>query len=267
MIRPTGAPVAIARRSTALLVLLALALVLGAAPAAAVSVDRIVLGLRADPLFVSPASQIAPDRMLATSSLRASTTPVYAVVVSETEVAAEEFGIDGITLRLVEALAGPDAVVLVVTDEGGLQAGGGELTGQTPTVALEQVIATRLDEPFTTETLTDAITDFVVEVGKASPVEPVAGAASTTRRTIGLVGLVAVAVLGVGSLLYSRWRRGRLPFEDDDVDEHLDDEYDDQGDDDEHDDDDEYDEDDDDGAESRSGWRGTPTAERGTTRP
>lgn len=264
MTRPARAPVAIARRSTGVLVLLALALVLGATPAAAVSVDQVVLGLRADPLFVSPASHIVPDRMLATSSLRASRTPVYAVVVSETEVAAEEFGIDGITLRIVEALAGPDAVVLVVTDEGGLQSGGGEFTGQTPTVALEQVIATRLDEPFTTETLTDAITDFVVEVGKASPVEPVPVATSTTRRTIGLVGLGAVAVLGVGSLLHSRRRRGRLPLEDDDVhDDDLDDEHDDQ----EYDDDEYDDDDDDDGAEARSGWRGTPTADRGTTHP
>lgn len=247
---------AIARRSTALLVLLGLALVLGATPAAALSVDRVVLGLRADPLFVSPASRIVPDRMLATTALRASTTPVYAVVVSESEVAADEFGIDGITLRVVEALAGPDAVVLVVTDEGGLQAGGGEFTGQTPTVALEQVISTRLDEPFTTETLTDAITDFVVEVGKASPDEPAPRAASTMRRTIGLVGLLAVAVLGVGSLLYSRWRRGRTPLEDD-VDDDLADEY-----------DDEYDDDsDDDGGEGRSGWRGTPAADRGTGQP
>lgn len=251
----------IARRSTVLLLLLSVALLLSPTPASAVSVDQVVLGLRADPLYVSPASRIVPDRMLATAGLRAATTPVYAVMVSESEVASDEFGIDGLTLRIVEALAGPNAVVLVVTDEGGLQAGGGELTGQTPMVALERVISTRLDEPFTTETLTDAITDFVLEVAKAAPGEPVPGTASTTRRTIGLVGLLVVAVLGVGSWLYGRSRRGMLPIEGDELDgDDL------EGDDlDGAEDDDELDDDDDDGAESRSGWRGTHTADRGAT--
>ncbi len=244
----------VVRRSTSLLLLLISAALLGSAtPAGAVSVDEVLMGLRQDPLYVSRASSINPDRMLTTTSLRGSATPVYAVVVSEAEVASEELGIDGFTLRIVEGLAGPDAVVLVVTDQGGLQAGGGELTGRTPALALERVISSRLDEPFTTETLTDAITDFVREAAAAPAAEPVSSAPSTTRRTIGLLGLLAVVVIGIGGWLSGRFRRGMLEAED---------ERDEPGP-----SPDPSDEDEDDDAASGSGWRGTPASDGGTTRP
>lgn len=245
---------------TTTLVLLLGSLVGVAAPAGAVSVEDTVTGLRRDPLYVSPASAINPDRSLASASLRASATPVYAVVVAEAEMATEELGIDGFTLRVVEGLADPDVVVLVVTDEGGLQAGGGARTGRTPALALERVISSRLDERFTTETLTGAITDFVREAAVAPAAEPISTAPSTTRRTAGLLGLLAVLVLGLGLAGWVWAGSRRVMLDDGDGEPGVTDPS---PDDDEIDHEIDHEVDDDDDAASGSGWRGTPVADGG----
>lgn len=217
----------------------------GAAPAGA-SVEQVLQALRSDPLYVSPRSTLAPDAALVRSALRSAPSPTYVVVVAQAEVDAEELGIDGFLLRTVEGLGDPRAVVLVVTDGAELAAAGGEETGRAPTVALDRIIESRLDEPFTTETVTSAVLDFVRGVQQAPKTETVPSAPSRTRRTVGLVGLVCVVVLGVGLWLYGRWRpRTALPegFDDD------------------------GDEDDGETPRPSRDWRGTAASGGGTTEP
>ncbi len=190
------------RRIATLLLLLATALLTGAFPAAA-SVEQLVDGLRADRLQVAPASTISPDRDAVQAALDEAAVPTYVVVVPQSDADAEELGIDGLLLRIVDRLAEPEAVVLLVTDGQELQARDGGNAGADPAVALDQVLRERLDEPFTPATLTGAIVEFVDRVSQEA--RPVAG--GTTRRTVGLVGLVAVAALGGGGWLYVRGQR------------------------------------------------------------
>lgn len=193
------------RRIATLLLLLATALLAGALPAAA-SVEQLVDGLRADRLQVSPASTISPDRDAVLAALDEAAVPTYVVVVRQSDADAEELGIDGLLLRILDRLAEPEAVVLLVTDGQELQARDGGSAGADPAAALDQVLQERLDEPFTPATLTGAILEFVDRVSQEA--KPVAG--GTTRRTVGLVGLVAVAALGGGGWLYVRGQRRLL---------------------------------------------------------
>lgn len=190
------------RRLAFLLLLLATALLAGALPAAA-SVEQLVDGLRADRLQVSPASTISPDRDAVLAALDEAAVPTYVVVVPQSDADAEELGIDGLLLRIVDRLAEPEAIVLLVTDGQELQAREGGSSGADPATALDRVLQERLDEPFTPATLTGAILEFVDRVSQQA--EPAAG--GTTRRTVGLVGLVAVAALGGGGWLYLRGQR------------------------------------------------------------
>lgn len=197
-----------------LLLLLALAAVLlTATPGLATAADDLVAELTDDPLYVSPASALSPDQDAVRKALRDVRVPTYAVVVSQAAADAEELGIDGLMLRIVEGLQDPEAVVVVVTDGEQLQAGDGGSAGVNASAVLDQVLASRLDEPFTPETLTGALVDFAAFVDEggaqedgaaagSAPVEP-----STDRRTLGLVGLVAVAALGGGGWLYARTQR------------------------------------------------------------
>jgi len=178
--------------------LTALLLLVGAPPA-----DDVLAGLRQDPLFVSPTSSITPDRAVVRDALGRTRVPLYVAVVAQEEVDATELGIDGLMLALVDMLADPRAVVLVVSDEGELQAGEGGSSGVDAAAVLDQVLTQRLDQPFGAATLTGAIVDLAALVGSRE----VPVLAGSTRRTVGLVGLVTVVAIGGGGLLYARSQR------------------------------------------------------------
>ena len=167
------------------------------------SADDVLAGLRQDRLFVSPTSSLTPDRAVVREALGRTRVPLYVAVVAQEQVDATELGIDGLMLRLVDWLADPRAVVLVVTDGGELQAGEGGSSGVDAAAVLERVLTQRLDQPFGAATLTGAIVDLAALVGPRE-VRVVEG---STRRTVGLVGLVTVVVLGGGGMLHARSQR------------------------------------------------------------
>jgi hypothetical protein len=110
-------------------------------------------------------------------------------------------------LKVLEGLQDPEAVVVVISDGSELSAGDGGSAGVDASAVLDRVIAARLDQPFGPATLTGALLDVarMVDEGGALPaaVEP----QRSTRRTVGVVGLVAVAALGGGGWLYARAQR------------------------------------------------------------
>jgi len=189
------------RRLFAVLLVGAWALLSAATPASAAEFEQILERVRADRLYVSPDSTVSPDRGIVRSALAAAADPTYVAVVSQAEADAQEMGIDGLTLRLVEGLDDPEVMVLVITDGELLQAAGGAGTGTAAVQALDRIIATRLDQPFGPETLTAAIQDFAGYEPEPEP-EP-----ASTRRTVGVVGLVIVLALAVGAWLQDRARR------------------------------------------------------------
>ena len=169
-----------------------------------VLVGQVLAALRVDPLYVAPRVAVAPDPVLVRRALAASPVRTYVVVLPQGVVDAAELGIDGLMLQLVEGLADPRGVLLVVSDGGELQVGDGGSTGVDASAVLDQVIAERLEQSFEPGPLTAAIVDVITRVGSQGT-----GAVTTggTRRTVGLVGLVAVAALGGGGLLYRRGQR------------------------------------------------------------
>lgn len=207
------------------LVLLTVALgaLLGTAlPAAATTVDEIVAGLREDPLYVSQESSVTPDQAVVREALSRTRVPTYVVMVPQAAADAEELGIDGLTLKVLEGLAQPEAVLVVITDGQELQAAEGGASGVDASGLLDAVLAARLDQPFGPATLTGALVDYARMVDEGADAGPADG--GSTRRTVGLVGLVAVAALGGGGWLYARSLR-RLAVEapltfDDDEEEH-----------------------------------------------
>jgi hypothetical protein len=196
-----------APRRLASILLLSTGLLLAAHPAAA-DVEQVVAGLREQRLFISPQSAVRPDAGAVLAALDAAAVPTYVAVVTQTDVDAEELGVDGLLLQIVEQLAEPGAVVLLVTDGQELQARDGGRSGGDSSVVLERVLATRLDQPFTPANLTAAIVDFVEQVDQQARSAP--AGRDTTLGTIGLTGLVVVVALGGGGWLYGRAQR-RLP--------------------------------------------------------
>ena len=195
------------RRVGVLLLALLAALLLPAAPAAA-TVDEVLAGLAEDPLYVSQESSVTPEQAVVRAALEDARVPTYVVVVPQSDVDEQELGIDGLTLRIVEGLADPEAVVVVVSDGQELQAADGGRAGVDASAVLDQVLADRLDQPFGPATLTGALVDFAEIVDEGAPVTAAPGQAPRSlRRTIGLVGLVAVAALGGGGWLYTRAQR------------------------------------------------------------
>lgn len=196
-----------APRRLASILLLSTGLLLAAHPAAA-DVEQVVAGLREQRLFISPQSAVRPDAGAVLAAQDAAAVPTYVAVVTQTDVDAEELGVDGLLLQIVEQLAEPGAVVLLVTDGQEIQARDGGRSGADSSAVLERVLAARLDEPFTPANLTAAIVDFVEQVDQQARSAP--AGRDTTLRTIGLTGLVVVAGLGGGGWLYGRAQR-RLP--------------------------------------------------------
>lgn len=196
-----------APRRLASILLLSTGLLLAAHPAAA-DVEQVVAGLREQRLFISPQSAVRPDAGAVLAALDAAAVPTYVAVVTQTDVDAEELGVDGLLLQIVEQLAEPGAVVLLVTDGQELQARDGGRSGADSSAVLERVLAARLDQPFTPANLTAAIVDFVEQVDQQARSAP--AGRDTTLRTIGLTGLVVVAALGGGGWLYGRAHRRLL---------------------------------------------------------
>ncbi len=196
-------------RATAALLLLLTACLLGSGTPAQASVNEIVAGLGAEPLYVAPASAVRPAAGVVRAALDEAAVPVYIAVVPQAEADAEELGIDGLLLRITDQLARPDAVVLVVTDGQELQAGGGQSSGVRPVEALDRVLAARLEEPFTAQTLTGALVEFTQQVDAGAPLST--AERGLTRRTVGLAGLVAVAALAAGWLYVRAQRRALSP--------------------------------------------------------
>lgn len=172
--------------------------------------DPVLTGLRQDRLWVAPTSAVVPDSPAVRAALAAATTPTYVAVLPQAQVDATREGVDGVVRGLLTGLADPRAVVVVVSDGGELQAGQGAAAGVDAGAVLDGVLARRLDEPFDGATLTSALVELVAGVDAATPpAPPAAGAqpAGSTRRTVGLVGLVATLGLGGGGLLYARSQR------------------------------------------------------------
>lgn len=187
-----------------LLVPLLLALVV-LAPAARADVPEVLAGLRESPLYVDPDSTVRPDEQRVRSALEGVRVPTYVAVVPQAEVDDEQLGIDGLSLRLLEGLDDPTAVLVVVTDGEELQAVDGGGAGVDASALLDQVLGSRVDEPFTEDNLTAALVELAELVDARADPDPTAP--GSTRRTVGLVGLVAVAVLGGGGWLYLRAQR------------------------------------------------------------
>ncbi len=196
-----------AARRLGWVVLLSTGLLLAAHPAAA-DVEQVVAGLRDQRLYVATDSAIRPDAGAVLAALDAAAVPTYVAVVPQSDADAEELGVDGLLLQIVEQLAEPGAVVLLVTDGQELQARDGGVSGADPSAVLERVLGARLNEPFTPATLTAAVVDFVGQVDQQA--QSVPAGRDTTLRTVGLTGLVVVAALGGGGWLYGRAQR-RLP--------------------------------------------------------
>ncbi|MBW3640365.1 MAG: hypothetical protein KY451_11030 [Actinobacteria bacterium] len=196
-----------APRRLASILLLSAGLLLAAHPAAA-DAEQVVANLREQRLFIAPESAVRPDAGAVLAALDAAAVPTYVAVVPQADVDAEELGVDGLLLQIVEQLAEPGAVVLLVTDGQELQARDGGRSGADPSAVLERVLASRLDQPFTPANLTAAVVDFVEQVDQQAQTAP--AGRDTTLRTVGLTGLVVVAALGGGGWLYGRAQR-RLP--------------------------------------------------------
>ena len=192
------------QRCAALLLVLASAL-LGSATPAAAGVDEVAAGLARQPLYVDPASAVQPDQGVVLDALDDVRVPTFIAVVPQDMAAAEPLGIDGLLLRVVERLDRPDAVVLIVTDGEELQVSGGN-PGVDAVAALDRVLIARLEQPFTAATLTSALVEFTELVSAEAPQGP-----GVSRRTVGLTGLVAVAVVTAAWLYVRAQRRVLAP--------------------------------------------------------
>ncbi len=191
-----------------LLVLLGVLAALGvsALPAAA-TVDDVVAALHDDPLYVSADSSVTPDAAVVRTALEDVRVPTYVVVVPQADVDAQDLGTEGLLLEVLDRLGEPRAVVVVVSDGEELAAGDGGQAGVNASAVLDRVLAARLDQPFGPATLTAALVDVVQQVDAGDGPRAAEQPQRSTRRTVGLVGLIAVAALGGGGWLYARAQR------------------------------------------------------------
>lgn len=184
--------------------LTALALVLaGATPAAAVDADELADQLAADPVLVHEDSTVEPDAEALRDALRELPVPTYVVVLPQPVVDEEDSGIDGVLLRVVDAMDDPRAVVVVVTDGGELQAGEGGSSGVAASAELDRIVQERSDQEFDGQALTAALLDFAARVEQQGQEGGERGIASSPRQAIGVAGLLAVVLVG-GGLLWAR---------------------------------------------------------------
>jgi hypothetical protein len=184
-----------------------------------VDVGALAERLRSDPVLVDERSVIRPDVETLRNAFADLPVPTYAVVLPQEVVDTEESGIDGVLLRLLDALDDPRAVVVVVSDEGELQAGEGGASGVPASAALDRIVQARSDQEFNGTALTGALLAFSDVVAQEGEEGGRRGITSSGRRAIGVAGLVAVAVLAAG-LLWSRAQRrarNQAPLTDDEA--------------------------------------------------
>ena len=194
------------RLLAALLLLVGVLLAPSAAAVDVLDTDRVAEQLADDPLLVDPRSAIRIDDAAVRDALEDVPVPTYVVVLPQDEVDRDENGIDGVLLRVVEAVDDPRAVVVVVTDGGELQAGDGGASGVDASALLDRIVQERSDEEFDGTALTGALLAFTDAVARGADEGAERGITSSGRRTVGVAGLVAVAVVG-GGLLWLRSQR------------------------------------------------------------
>lgn len=188
------------------------AAVLLAAPAratpAALDVDALAARLAEDPVLVVDGSAVTPDEDAVSEAVRGLPVPTYVVVLPQEQVDAGDSGIDGVLLRVVEALQDPRAVAVVVTDQGELQAGEGGTSGVDASRTLDAIVQARAQgTAFDGAALTGALLEFAEEVEQqASGPAPATADQPPTRQAVGVAGLVGVVVLA-GALSWSRAQR------------------------------------------------------------
>lgn len=187
-----------------LLVLLLVVVLAG--PAAAFDVVGVAERLREDPVLVDEGSAVVPDEDRLREELADTPVPTYVVVLPQAEVDAQDDGIDGVLLRVVEALDDPRAVVVVVTDGAETQAGEGGASGVDASAALDRIVQDRADQDFDSASLTEALVAFVEVVRSEGDEGARRGITGSPRRAIGVAGIVAVALLAAG-LLWARSQR------------------------------------------------------------
>lgn len=190
-----------------LLPLLALPLLLaGPAAAEAVDVDAIVSRLGEDPVLVSPDSTVRPDEGAVREALGALAVPTYVVVLPQADVDLADSGIDGVLLRVVEALDDPRAVAVVVTDGGELQAGEGGASGVAASRLLDRVVQARAEQDFDGVALTDALLAFAEGVQQEGSEGAERGIDTSGQRAVVVAGLAGM-VVAAGALLWVRAQR------------------------------------------------------------
>ena len=185
---------------------LVLAVAVAAPAAAAVDAEELASRLGEDPVLVDDASTVKPDEDAVQAAVEELPVPTYVVVLPQAAVDTEDSGIDGVLLRVVDALRDPRAVVVVVTDGGELQAGEGGASGVQASAVLDSIVQARGDQEFDGRTLTAALLEFAERVERDGQEGAERGVTSSSRRTVGVAGLIAVALVGAG-LLWARSQR------------------------------------------------------------
>jgi len=191
---------------TRLLLAALLALLALAGPAAALDADGLANRLGEDPVLVDPRSGIRIDEDAVLEALEAAPVPTYVVLLPQRDVDSDGSGIDGVLLRVVEALNDPRAVVVVVTDAGELQAGEGGASGVQASALLDRIVQARSQQAFNGVALTEALVEFARGVAGGSQEGAERGVRGVDRRAVGAAGLIGVAILA-GGLLWLRTQR------------------------------------------------------------
>ncbi len=184
-------------------------LVSSTATAWAVDADALAEQLGEDPVLVDPRSGIRIDEEAVRKSFESLPVPTYVLIVPQRDVDEEDSGIDGVLLRVVEALRDPRAVVVVVTDAGELQAGEGGASGVAASALLDAIVQARSEQAFSGQALTDALVEFADGVEGGSEEGAERGVDVLDRQTIGVAGLMGVALVAAGMLWMRSQRRVR----------------------------------------------------------
>ena len=180
--------------------LLGAILLVPAGGAWSVDADAVAEQLREDPVLVDPRSAIRLDEESVLEAVEAAPVTTYVLVLPQRLVDGDESGIDGVTLRVVEALQDPRAVVVVVTDAGELQAGEGGSSGVPASALLDRIVQARSEQAFNGVALSEALVEFARGVAGEGDEGAERGVDGLDRQTVGVAGLVAVAVLAGGWL-------------------------------------------------------------------
>jgi hypothetical protein len=177
-----------------------------AGPAAALDVDALAERLADDPVLVDPRSAVRIDEDQVLEAVEQAPVPTYVLVLPQREVDADDSGIDGVLLRVVDALEDPRAVVVVVTDAGELQAGEGGSSGIEASALLDRIVQERSDQAFDGQVLTAALVAFAEGVAAGGEEGAERGVTGVDRRAVGVAGLIGVALVA-GGLLWARSQR------------------------------------------------------------